>query len=76
MFDIPSAAQEGSSLYVRSPSMDYHQGKNIQDLHILSAPPVWKVLILDAHTQKILSPIIKVSELRDHDVTLFLYAQK
>ena len=38
-----------------------------------SALPVWKLLILDVHTQKIISPIIKVSELREHDVTLFLY---
>ena len=33
----------------------------------------WKVLVLDAAGQRILSPIMKVNELRDHGVTLYLY---
>lgn len=33
---------------------------------------VWKVLVLDATGQRILSPIMKVNDLRDHGVTLYL----
>ena len=32
----------------------------------------WKILVLDAVGQRILSPLLKVSELRDHGVTLYL----
>lgn len=32
----------------------------------------WKVLILDSVGQKILSPVMKVNDLRDHGVTLYL----
>lgn len=45
----------------------------------LSAPSeasVWKVLVLDSAGQKILSPIMKVNDLRDHGVTLYLYLQR
>lgn len=41
----------------------------------VSAPSetsVWKVLVLDATGQRILSPIMKVNDLRDHGVTLYL----
>lgn len=34
----------------------------------------WKILILDAAGQAILSPILKVNELRECGVTLYLYA--
>lgn len=34
---------------------------------------VWKVLVLDSAGQRILSPIMKVNDLRDHGVTLYLY---
>ena len=33
---------------------------------------IWKVLVLDAAGQKILSPVMKVNDLRDHGVTLYL----
>lgn len=33
---------------------------------------IWKVLVLDATGQRILSPIMKVNDLRDHGVTLYL----
>lgn len=50
----------------------FHTGKQI-DLNDNSTKlPIWKVLILDNHTQKIVSPLVKVNELRSHDVTLFL----
>jgi len=33
----------------------------------------WKILVLDAVGQAILSPILKVNELREAGVTLYLY---
>lgn len=33
----------------------------------------WKVLVLDSAGQNILSPILKVNELREVGVTLYLY---
>lgn len=36
----------------------------------------WKILILDAAGQAILSPILKVNELRECGVTLYLYIQE
>lgn len=33
----------------------------------------WKILILDSSGQAILSPILKVNELRESGVTLYLY---
>ena len=35
-------------------------------------PLTWKLLILDQSTSKIVSPVLKVSELRDQGVTLYL----
>ena len=34
--------------------------------------PVWKLFVMDAAGQKILGPLIKVNDLREHGVTLFL----
>ena len=34
--------------------------------------PVWKLFIMDTGGQKILAPLIKVNDLREHGVTLFL----
>lgn len=34
--------------------------------------PVWKIFIMDTAGQKILAPLIKVNDLREHGVTLFL----
>lgn len=34
--------------------------------------PVWKLFVMDAAGQKILGPSIKVNDLREHGVTLFL----
>lgn len=34
--------------------------------------PVWKLFIMDGVGQKILAPLIKVNDLREHGVTLFL----
>lgn len=34
--------------------------------------PVWKLFIMDTAGQKILAPLIKVNDLREHGVTLFL----
>jgi hypothetical protein len=34
--------------------------------------PVWKFFIMDGAGQKILAPLIKVNDLREHGVTLFL----
>jgi len=34
--------------------------------------PVWKLLVLDASGQAIISPILKVNDLREQGVTLFL----
>lgn len=34
---------------------------------------LWKVLILDDYTQKILSTLMKVNELREHGITVHLY---
>ena len=33
--------------------------------------PVWKILVFDSHTQDIISPILKVSQLRNEGVTVF-----
>jgi len=38
-----------------------------------SRQDAWKILILDAAGQAILSPVMKVNELRENGVTLFLY---
>ena len=35
---------------------------------------VLKILILDSAAQKILSPVMKVNDFRDHGVTLYLYS--
>jgi hypothetical protein len=35
----------------------------------------WKVLVLDAAGQRILSPVMKVNDLRDHGVKLYLQLQ-
>lgn len=37
------------------------------------SPSAWKVLILDSTGQKIMAPIMKVNELREAGVTLYLY---
>lgn len=42
-------------------------------ISISNNEPIWKILILDGVAQKILSPIMKVNDLREHGVTLFLY---
>lgn len=34
--------------------------------------PIWKVFIMDGAGQKILAPLMKVNDLREHGVTLFL----
>ena len=36
-----------------------------------SIRPVWKLFVMDAAGQKILGPLIKVNDLREHGVTLF-----
>lgn len=35
--------------------------------------PIWKLFIMDAAAQRIVSPILKVNDLREHGVTLFLH---
>ena len=35
-------------------------------------PIVWKVLLLDASTQVMMGPLFKVSELYEHNITLFM----
>lgn len=37
------------------------------------AERIWKVLIIDQTAKHILSPVLKVSDLREHGVTLYLY---
>lgn len=34
--------------------------------------PIWKLFVMDSGAQKILAPLIKVNDLRDHGVTLYL----
>lgn len=34
--------------------------------------PVWKLFIMDSLAQRIISPLLKVNDLREHGVTLFL----
>lgn len=36
------------------------------------APIVWKILVLDASSQKIIGPLLKLNELYEHNVTLHL----
>lgn len=38
-----------------------------------SEAPAWKVLVMDSVAQEILSPVMKVNDLRDNGVTLYLY---
>jgi hypothetical protein len=40
--------------------------------HVSPVPLLWKLLILDQSTSKIVSPVLKVSDLRDQGVTLYL----
>ncbi len=35
--------------------------------------PIWKLFIMDRTAQKIVSPVLKVNDLREHGVTLFLH---
>lgn len=49
----------------------YHRGAATINAPLEAS--AWKVLILDAVGQRILSPIMKVNDLRDHGVTLYLY---
>ena len=42
------------------------------NLHESPTRPVWKLFVMDAAGQKILGPLIKVNDLREHGVTLFL----
>lgn len=35
--------------------------------------PIWKLFIMDAAAQRIVSPILKVNDLREQGVTLFLH---
>ena len=34
--------------------------------------PIWKLFVMDAGAQKILAPLLKVNDLRENGVTLFL----
>jgi hypothetical protein len=43
---------------------------NLPDSH--PNRPIWKLFVMDSAGQKILAPLIKVNDLRDHGVTLFL----
>jgi hypothetical protein len=38
----------------------------------LSNDPVWKVLIYDQAGQEIISPLLKVNELREHGITVHM----
>lgn len=44
----------------------------LKDMLNLEGAP-WKVLILDSFVQKLISPVMRVAELRDLGVTLHLY---
>ncbi len=34
--------------------------------------PVWKIFIMDQSSQRIVSPLLKVNDLRENGITLFL----
>lgn len=36
---------------------------------------IWKILVMDGVGQRIISPMLKVNDLREHGVTLYLYGQ-
>ena len=38
-----------------------------------TGPPVWKILVLDQHTQDVLATVLRVTDLRDAGVTLHVY---
>lgn len=40
---------------------------------MLELPCVWKVLVMDVVGKRIISPILRVNDLREHGVTLYLY---
>lgn len=46
---------------------------NVKEEPVETATPVWKVLIYDKTGQDIIGPLMKVSELRDHGVTVHMY---
>lgn len=53
----------------------WQPGKSIGGAATENAPQeasAWKILILDKGGQRILSPVMKVNDLRDHGVTLYL----
>lgn len=46
---------------------------NVQQVKVLAAEPIWKILIYDRVGQDIISPIISIKELRELGVTLHVY---
>lgn len=42
----------------------------------VTAPPVWKILILDQQTQDVLATVLRVQDLRDIGVTLHVYVSR
>ncbi|PCH34028.1 Sec1-like protein [Wolfiporia cocos MD-104 SS10] len=55
-----------------SNTLSSNSGKNASSLKIPvpTAPPVWKVLVLDQHTKDVLATVLRVQDLRDVGVTL------
>lgn len=45
----------------------------LRDMLTLDGDQFWKVLVMDSFVQRLLSPVLRVADLRDLGVTLHLY---
>lgn len=59
-------------LYFNSTKSQEDVAGGLGALHSTHEASAWKVLVLDATGQRILSPVMKVNDLRDNGVTLYL----
>ncbi len=58
---------------VQERQTEAHSASNVSLLSACDVGPiVWKILLLDATTQKMIGPLMKANELYEHNVTLYL----
>lgn len=76
----------GSGSLASSRPFNAHSIRDVQYRHLVDmlnfnlpdtdpTRPVWKLFIMDQTAQRIVSPILKVNDLREQGVTLFLQLQ-
>jgi hypothetical protein len=58
------------SIYLILESLIRMINLNSENIQLTEATPIWKVLIYDKAGQEIISPVLKVNDLRDNGVTV------